>query len=368
MPRDSMALSQKQLDFLSTKMLDVEGEKLSHEKLAEKADLSSKTIDRLFNKQPKDRSTIIRVCKALGTTIDELESLKSPIPDPKKDEVFIPVETTQQRSESPNATNLVIAAYWQGTPSNKDKKLKVYSKICYLGDPKNYVVLHSEEDINPGINLKDFSIFLKAKLERSKQELDKKYNSCIEPWNDPIIRLFLPVELIGLPLNTWLGSRLNKYSLVLGFSDRYDESKELDYPDWKNNLKRGWQRFQRHAPDGQPLSQLQWLTSKPLGNPALKNCSGFRCQGHWLKHGEDYLENWMALLAEGMPLALWGCEWQTESQALSAFDYLISHNRFVFFEKILQVRQEGCKLGHEPFGVFYEDPIYTPVITNEDNS
>jgi transcriptional regulator with XRE-family HTH domain len=367
MPRNSISLSNTQLGEL-IKLMNQQN--LTNEELANRVGCTVRTITRLFAGEPKDRNTLKEVCIALQTTLDELLSSKSPIPNAEPDKVFTHLETDrtpQRQLESPNATNLVIAAYWQGTPSNKDRRLKVYSKICYLGDPKNYVVLHVEEDINNGINLNDFSAFLEAKIKRAKQELNEKYNSCIEPWDDPIIRLFLPVELVGLPLDTWLDSRLNQYSLVLGFSDRYDESKQLDYPDWKNNLKRGWQRFQNDAPDGQFLSKLQWLTSNPVANPHLKNCSGFRCKGHYLKNEEKYLENWMALLKEGIPIALWGCEWN-HSPTVSAFDYLTSHDRFVFLEKILQVRQDGCNLGHEPFGVFYEDPIYTPAITNEDNS
>jgi hypothetical protein len=375
-------LKENQILFLRSKMVDMRIKNLrglsdqivATYKLHGDNEDPYKTVQRLFNGKRVKIDIRLKVCKVLGISIYDLNSVnapqqsaipnadpESPIPNAHSDEVlpvYLPHHTEQRQAESPNASNLVIAAHWHGT--TPDEKLRVYSKICCLSNPKNFETLHSEQDINEGIYIKNFPIFLAEKIRRSEEELQRKYGYP-SGWDAPIIRLFVPMELMGLPLETWMDSRLTPYSLIIGCADRYEASRQREYQDWQKNLENSWQRFRTHAPNALTLNNLRWETADPEDNSALETCSAFRCKGQYLKHGEEYVKKWMALIEKGIPLALWGCEWQTVNQGISAFDHLTAYNRFQFLEEIHRLRQQGCDLGHQPFGVFYEDLIYTPL-------
>lgn len=180
------------------------------------------------------------------------------------------------------------------------------------------------------------------------------------------INLFVPIELLSLPLIKWCGGSsklLQDYPIIFGCSDRYNSIRE-ESAELRNQLKRAWwERFQQNVPDesSQSLRELKWLISDASSQDSFEDCSGLQCFGNWLKPGEQYLDYWAKLIKSGIPIALWMCEGRPERSAISEiYEELTNCTRFAFLERVCTVRSKQHKNCNYHFGVLYEDPKYAP--------
>lgn len=274
---------------------------------------------------------------------------------------IVSVEEEEGLVEDPGAAHLVIAMFWEGVAK---QKLRIHAKLCYR-DPASQKVepIALVKDDCPPILLKEFPDVLRELVDFTVNKLTNLFLEQSYPWK-LTIDLFVPVDLLGQPLSTWCGQHqdLIGKSMVIGCSDRFNQSVQRA-PELYNQLRRGWQRFQKQVPDqkGVPLKNLEWLNSDVAHQESFEKYSGFQCYGDWLKPDEQSLRNWLELVQSGIPLALWMCEGKTQrSELVALFEQLIDRTRFGFIDHIPILRTEQRKTSGHCVGVFYEDPAYVP--------
>lgn len=273
-------------------------------------------------------------------------------------------------TEPENSAHLVVTVFWKGEKNLK--QFRVSPKLCYF-DSQNSQIVHTplakEEDIDTKtVPQNCFSDFLKGLHTFA---LRKLRNSVADrPWKLSI-ELFLPLDLLCLPLSTWCGkddTLISKHSIVIGCSDRFDEDRPDDAINLYNQLELQWQRFLATVPDqaGSSLQDLDWLDSTQLATGSLAACQGFRCLGGWLIPGEwNHLDatikrNWKELIGFGVPLALWICQGDLAvSGRRQVFNSLAQGTRFDLLDKIPIERNIGHRSG-QCVGVLYEDLNYAP--------
>jgi hypothetical protein len=222
--------------------------------------------------------------------------------------------------EPDHLAHLVVAVFWKG--EKKLQKFQIRPKLCYRDHATRQVMsvpLLKEEDIDGcSVSQKEVPDFLKGihafgltRLRQLFPDLDHAWNLSIE--------LFLPVDLLCLPLSAWCGQDgelLSKVTVVVGCSDRFDPNRPDKALELHNQLQKGWKRFRDKVPDrlGNTLRDLDWLDSNQAARKSLAAYAGFRCYGNWLKSGEwEKLDStsqkrWQDLVEFGIPLALWICQ------------------------------------------------------------
>lgn len=272
--------------------------------------------------------------------------------------------------EPENSAHLVITVFWKGEKNLK--QFRVVPKLCYVDSQTSEIKhkpLAEEEDIDAKpVPQGHFPEFLKALHTFALGKL--RQSVADRPWTLSVA-LFLPLDLLCLPLSTWCGkddTLIGRHAVVLGCSDRFN----ADCPDEAlklyNQLDLQWQRFLATVPDavGASLQNLNWLDSNQAATNSLSNCQGFRCLGDWLVPGEwdkldaNVQQNWKNLIGFGVPLALWICQGQlavTDRQQV--FDSLAQGTRFNLLDRIPVERDILHRSGH-CVGVLYEDLTYAP--------
>jgi len=264
--------------------------------------------------------------------------------------------------EDPRSAYLVIAVFWE---TRSEKTVRVQPKLCYRDTETREVLQETLVEDDCSIALKDFPTFLTDLVNFTVSRLSNLFPDPLHPWQ-LTISLFVPVDLLCLPLAKWCGQDgelLSTRPIVLGCSDRFDPCDPGRSAALHNQLKRGWQRFQTKVPDqhGLTLQNLDWLHSDRASQKDFdwEDYSGFQCYGNWLKPDDQYLENWKTLINSGVPLALWMCEGQPERETIAAtFALLTNYTRVEFLNYIPRIRK-NC---NHCVGVFYEDPNYVPEI------
>ncbi|MEM1307952.1 MAG: hypothetical protein AAGF98_00370 [Cyanobacteria bacterium P01_H01_bin.153] len=271
-------------------------------------------------------------------------------------------EDLPQSLEDQNSAHLAIAVFLQG---GDDQKIYLQHRLFHYdtGDIVSIkLVLPHEQD---AIAVKQFPSMLKALSEAAAIHLSKYFSQSLEPWR-LTVELFVPVELLCLPMASWCASYadlLRDYPIVLGCSDRFDPRRRGNAARLLNKMKRGWQRFQRSIPDEsrEPLNQLHWLDSERVSQTqeSLESYAGFQCFGTWLKPDKKALNKWCELVESGIPIVLWVCGGQSERTAVEpTFKRITEYTRFEFLEEVRIIRDEQQKTGQNLVGVFYEDPNY----------
>lgn len=273
-------------------------------------------------------------------------------------------EVEGELNEDLGSTHLVIAIFWQ-KPS--EKRIQIRPKFCYR-DSNNREIIREDLFREDGYSeiLENFPAFLTKFVDFTIcNKISRYFTNPLEPWQ-LTIELFVPVELLCKPLETWCGKNkdlIRNRPIVVGCSDRFNPDQPEKALDLHNQLKLGWKRFQEKVPDraGQKLKNLAWLTSATAKTESFEKYSGFQCYGDWLKPEEDHLKNWQELVRSGIPIALWICEGSIDSPEISKlFGYLIDTTRFEFLERIRLIRDQHQKTSNHCVGVFYEDPHYVP--------
>ena len=275
--------------------------------------------------------------------------------------------------EPSNYAHLVVPIFWEG--ESKLRKFRVYPKLCYLDHDTKRVVnkpLENEEDIDKySFRQDEIPEFLEKCHASGIMELRRLFPGREKSWRLSI-ELFLPVELLCLPLAAWCGQDgefFSKHPIVVGCSDRFDPLRPAKAIELHNQLQMGWERFRRKVPDkvGSSLLNLEWLDSKKAGQKSLAAYAGFRCYGNWLVPGEwEKLDSvsqkrWKDLVGFGIPLALWICQGELTAPARGkVFKRLASGTRFELLEQIPIIRDEQWKTSGHCVGVFYEDLNYVP--------
>lgn len=280
-------------------------------------------------------------------------------------------EVTQTELIEPeNSAHLVIAVFWKG--EKKLKQFRVSPKLCYRSPQTSQIVhkpLIKAEDIDAKpLSQNRFPEFLQNlhtfALSKLRGEVADR------PWK-LAIELFLPLDVLCLPLSAWCGADgvfLEQHSVVVGCSDRFDAHRPDDALKLYNQLELKWESFFRKVPDvaGASLTALDWLDSTHAVTRSMASYTGFRCFGKWLVPGEwDKLDatsqqKWKDLVQFGVPLALWICQGSlTSVKRRQVFDALIQGTRFELLDRIPAERGVLQRSGH-CVGVLYEDLNYTP--------
>ncbi|MEO0759719.1 MAG: effector-associated domain EAD1-containing protein [Cyanobacteria bacterium J06648_16] len=273
----------------------------------------------------------------------------------------------EELMEPENFAHLVVAVFWQGAKNLK--QLRVVPKLCYR-HPGTSEIEHAslvkDEDIDKPIPLSGFPGVLRSLYDFALVKLRRDVADC--GWQ-LFIELFLPLDVLCLPLSTWCGkdgSLFTRYCVVVGCSDRFDdncpEALEL-----YNQLELQWQRFTTNADvPGGGLQRLDWLDSAMAATHSLAQYNGFHCWGGWLASGawdqldQNTQQNWKDLIRSGVPLALWMCHGNpSRPDRQQAFDQLTVGSRFDLLMQIPAVRDVQHRSGHCS-GVLYEDLTYTP--------
>jgi vWA-MoxR associated protein C-terminal domain/Effector-associated domain 1 len=266
-------------------------------------------------------------------------------------------------SEDPRSTHLVVAVFWQ---ERSKQKFRIRPKLCYR-DPEGINIIQEplvKDDC--AVVLKDVPNLLKKLVSFTIQRLENFFPDPVHPWQ-LTVELFVPVDLLCQPLSAWCGqddTLLRSRPIIMGCSDRFDPDRPGEAADLHNQLKQGWQRFQKAVPDrsGSTLQELSWLDSDQASQTSFARYSGFRCYGDWLKRDEQFLNNWIKLVRSGIPLALWMGEGSLQSEEIAnVFDRLTAGTRFDLLTQIPTVRDELQERNH-CVGVWYEDPNYVPDI------
>jgi nucleoside phosphorylase len=291
-------------------------------------------------------------------------SLAGMIGKPQASSSVVRRETDGVSIEDLNSAHLVIAIFWK-KPSERIIRIR---PRFYCHDINNHEILHEDlfEKEDYSESLKKFPEFLTELVKFTLRSKIPKYFDNSRPCWQLVIKLFVPVDLLGESLETWCGKNedlIRGRSIVVGCSDRFNRDQPALAIDLRNQLNLGWQRFQQQIPDqaGQKLKDLTWLTSAAAHQESLQNYSGFQCYGDWLKPDKDYLKNWLELVRSGIPIALWMCAGNLNSLEISRlFDHIIDCTRFEFLERIQRLRHQHRKTCNYYVGVFYEDPNYVP--------
>lgn len=291
-------------------------------------------------------------------------ALNVPIGDANSNNAVIRVNLDEGLLEDLRSTHLVIAIFWQ---ERSKQKIRIRPKLCYRDSESYDIRQESLVEDDGSILLKEFPDVFKQLVDFTIRKLARLFPDPIYPWK-LTIELFVPVDLLCQPLSKWCGQhdelRRNR-SIVVGCSDRFDPDRPGEAADLHNQLKEGWRRFQRNAPDtlGSNLTNLSWLSSDTANQEPLEQYSGFQCYGGWLKPDEQSLDNWQKLVRSGIPVALWMCEGNPQRQDItSVFDQLIDGTRFEFLERLPITRNQLQITFNHCVGVFYEDPNYVPDI------
>lgn len=272
--------------------------------------------------------------------------------------------------EPTNSAHLVLAAFWEGEKSLK--KLQVSPKLCYRKQENPSEIYQESLATREGlekyaVSIDKFPDFLKGLHTFALGKL-KIYSD--SPWKLSI-KLFLPIDLLCLPLTTWCGkdgNLVSTYAVVIGCSDRFNPDCPEEALKLHNQLQLQWQRFFSKVPDkvGSTLRKLDWLNSEDVGKKGWTAHAGFRCFGDWLTPGdwekldEVAQKKWQDLVNYGLPLALWMCEGQpTRAQRRTIFNRLIRGTRFDLLDYI-PVERDVQRNSGECVGVLYEDLNYIP--------
>jgi hypothetical protein len=276
-----------------------------------------------------------------------------------------------------NYAHLVVAVFWEG--ERKLRKFRVCPKLCYR-DKITQKVVHRPLATKEGTD--QYSVFQNKIPEFLKKlhafgimELRRLFPDVAQSWRLSI-ELFLPVDLLCLPLAAWCGQDgdfFSKHPIVVGCSDRFDPTRPDQAIELHNQLQLGWERFRKKVPDrvGSTLRNLDWLDSNQAQHKSLAAYAGFRCYGNWLVPGEwEKLDpvsqkRWQDLVGFGIPLALWICEGNPPTSARKrVFNRLASGTRFELLEEIPIMRDAQWKMSEQCVGVFYEDLNYMPELPN----
>lgn len=272
--------------------------------------------------------------------------------------------------EPMNSAYLVLAAFWEGEKSLK--KLQVVPKLCYRKQENPSEIYQEPLATQEGLDkytvaIDKFPDFLKGLHTFALGKL-RSYFDC--PWKLSI-KLFLPVDLLCLPLTTWCGKDgelVSRHAIVMGCSDRFNPDCPEEAIKLRNQLELQWERFLSKVPDqvGSTLRQLDWLNSEDVGRRGWIDHAGFRCFGDWLTPGdwekldEAAQKKWQDLINYGLPLALWMCEGQpTRAQRRRIFNRLIRGTRFDLLDYI-PIERDIQRNSGECVGVLYEDLHYMP--------
>lgn len=272
--------------------------------------------------------------------------------------------------EPANSAHVVLAAFWEGKKSLNT--LQVSPKLCYRKQDNPSEIYQEPLATREGLDkytvpIDKFPDFLKGLHTFALSKL-KSYSDC--PWNLSI-KLFLPVDLLCLPLTTWCGKDggfVSRHTVVIGCSDRFNPDCPEEAIKLRNQLELQWERFLSKVPDqvGATLRQLDWLNSEDVGKKGWTAHAGFRCFGDWLTPGdwekldEDAQKKWQDLINYGLPLALWMCEGQpTRAQRRTIFNRLIRGTRFDLLDYI-PIERDIQRNSGECVGVLYEDLNYMP--------
>lgn len=275
--------------------------------------------------------------------------------------------------EPENYAHLVVAIFWEG--ERKLRKFRACPKLC-CRDHATQKVFHTslgmKDDTDQYSVTRDkMPEFLKNLYSQGIIELRELFPDMKQSWRLSI-ELFLPVELLCLPITIWCGQDgdlLRKYPILVGCSDRFDPSRPGQAIVLHNQLQMGWERFLQKVPDqvGSTLQHLDWLDSNRAKNKSLAAYAGFRCYGNWLVPGEwekldlDTQKRWQDLIEFGIPLALWICQGNASRQKrATVYNQLINGTRYDLLAQIPITRDAQWKTNGHCVGVFYEDLDYLP--------
>jgi|GEM_PF-1745893 len=300
----------------------------------------------------------------IGAIVEARIPLERVIGEPNAGNVVARMEAEVPLAEDSRSAHLVVAVFWQ---ERTKQKCRVQPKLCYRDGETREVLQKSLMEDDCSIALKDFPDFLEELVvKHTIGKLASHFSDSPHPWR-LTIELFVPVDLLCSPLARWCGQSedLLRRPIVMGCSDRFNPDQLGRSADLHNQLKLGWQRFQKKVPDqaGLKLQSVDWLNSDMARTKSFMTYSGFQCYGDWLKPDDQYLKNWQELVYSGIPLALWMCEGQPQREEIEAtFNSLTDCTRFEFLEQISRIRDEQRKICNHCVGVFYEDPNYVPEI------
>jgi len=310
---------------------------------------------------------IAQLQEALGDTFLDKSLIEQATSDesiglPNSSNIVARIPALEALIEDPHSAYLVIAVFGE-KPS--EQTFRVQPKLCYRDTEIDKSFQASLGEGSYSVALKAFPVFLKQLVGLTFTALAKCVPNPLQPWR-LTIALFVPIDLLCLPLAKWCdqdSELLTSYPLVLGCSDRFDPNKPDIAADLHNKLNLGWQRFQARVRDGLTLQNLDWLDSDVAHQESFQAYSGFRCYGHWLKPGDQHLENWRRLIRSGIPLALWMCEGQPPRQTIAAtFDRLTDGTTFELLHRIPLIRDEQQLTCNHRIGILYEDPNYVPEV------
>jgi hypothetical protein len=324
-----------------------------------------KVIDNLDRVQ--DTTSGIERFPRVGLHQLENMSLNDPdlegiIGDPGANKMVARRARTELLYEASQTAHLVIALFEEGT--NKEE-MRICPKLCYRQAENSKIQsLHlAKKDDLTGIPLKQFPVLINQLIEYTSHQLEKLFSESVEPWM-LAVELYVPSVFLSQPLSTWFGQTdwWERYPVVVGCSERFDPLVQGG-AELRNQLQRGWQRFQAKVPDtvGSTLQNLAWLTSDQAEHQSFAQYSGFKCFGTWLQNNEKCQNNWIELIRSGIPLALWMCDGTpSRMERDNIFNHLTKGTRFDFLDLLPEIRTQQRKNSDHCVGVFYEDPNYWP--------
>ena len=280
--------------------------------------------------------------------------------------------TANKRLKGKIAAHLIIAVFLQSLSQN----LVYIQPELYYQDPNSGDFCKKPVNQIGGLDSNDEKSFvinefpsrLQSLVYTAFNQLEELKLASDQFWG-LTINLFVPLELLSLPLIGWCGRAsklLQNYPIIFGCSDRYNSVLERS-AELRNQLKRAWwERFQKNLPDesSRPLRELKWLISDESSQDSFEDCSGLQCFGNWLKPGEQHFGYWAKLIESGIPIALWMCEGRPiRSEISEIYKELTNCTRFAFLEQVCTVRRKQHKNCDYHLGVLYEDPKYAPTET-----
>jgi hypothetical protein len=144
--------------------------------------------------------------------------------------------------EPSNYAHLVVAVFWEG--ERRLRKFRVCPKLCYR-DHTTQEVVHRPLVTKEGTD--QYSVFqnkIPEFLEKLHafgiMELRRLFPDVAQSWRLSI-ELFLPVDLLCLPLTAWCGQDgdfFSKHPIVVGCSDRFDPTRSDQAIELHNQLQR----------------------------------------------------------------------------------------------------------------------------------
>lgn len=193
-----------------------------------------------------------------------------------------------------------------------------------------------------------------------------------------VVALFLPIELLSRPLQTWccqFPDLPKRYPVVVRSSDRF-QGTPRDAIYYQERLEAAWQQFfpgeqarVSQISESPKLSDLPWLASNEscCTDFEFEEYAGLQCLGHWLTPDS---EGWGQLIEAGMPFAFWLYDCNivgkiSPEKRQAIFQRLTAGDRFDLLKAIRSERRSSQSselktTGGYHLGVFYEDINYSP--------